>query len=94
LGWLLGPRLVGVPDDPTLLLAELDAWGRYDATEVAASVGCPTLVIGAERDRLFPPLATRQLAERLRSAEFVIAPGIAHSWPPEAVAGDISPFMG
>jgi pimeloyl-ACP methyl ester carboxylesterase len=94
LGWLLGPRLVGVPEDPTLLLAELDAWGRYDATEVAASVSCPTLVIGAERDRLFPPPATRQLAERLPSAEFVIEPGIAHSWPPGAAARHISPFLG
>ena len=94
LGWLLGPRLVGVPEDPTLLLAELDAWGRYDAAEVAAAVQCPTLVIGAERDRLFPPVATRQLAECVPSSELVIAPGIAHSWPPEAVARHISPFLG
>ena len=82
MGWLLGPHLVGVPEDPTVLLAELDAWGRYDATDVAASVTCPTLVIGAERDRLFPPIATRQLAQRLPSAELVTTPGIAHSWPP------------
>jgi pimeloyl-ACP methyl ester carboxylesterase len=94
MGWLLGPRFVGVPEDPTLLLAELDAWGRYDATAVAASVGCPTLVIGAEHDRLFPPPAARQLAERLPSAELVIAPGIAHSWPPDAVGRHISPFLG
>ena len=69
-------------------------WGRYDAVEVAGSVRCPTLVIGMERDRLFPPLATRQLAGRLPSAELVIAPGIAHSWPPEAVGEHISPFLG
>src|SRR6476620_6351406 len=35
LGWLLGPRLVGIPGDPTPLLTELDAWGRYDASEAA-----------------------------------------------------------
>ena len=28
------------------------------------------------------------------SAEFVIEPGIAHSWPPEATARHISPFLG
>jgi pimeloyl-ACP methyl ester carboxylesterase len=93
-GWLLGPRLVGVGDDPTLLLAELEAWGRYDADELASSVACPTLVIGTERDRLFPPASARQLAERIPSAKLVIVPGRAHMWPPDATAELISPFLG
>jgi pimeloyl-ACP methyl ester carboxylesterase len=93
-GWLLGPRLVGIPQDPTLLLAELDAWGRYDAADVASLVACPTLVIGTERDRLFPPAAVRALADRIPSAELVIVPGRAHGWPPDAIASHISPFLG
>jgi pimeloyl-ACP methyl ester carboxylesterase len=93
LGWLLGPRLDGVPDDPTLVLAQLTAWGSFDAAASARSISCPTLVIGTEHDRVFPPANVRELAERIPSARLVIAPGLAHSWPPDAMADHIAPFL-
>jgi len=93
LGFLLGPRLVGIPDDPTLIRAQLHAWGSYDGTDAAQSIKSPTLLIGGERDRGFPPVNVRELAERIPTAQLVIAPGIAHSWPPDAMGRHIAPFL-
>jgi 3-oxoadipate enol-lactonase len=93
LGWFLGPRLIGVPEDPTLVLAELGAWQRYDAEELLARVCCPTLVIGAEHDRLFTAAATRELGDRLQTATTVIMPRLAHDFPPGAIREHIAPFL-
>ncbi len=92
-GRLLGPRLVGIPSDPTLILSELDAWRRYDAHEVAPSISTPTLVIGTERDRLFPPSTTRELARLLPNGTAVVVPRLAHTWPKNAVSAHIAPFL-
>ena len=93
LGWLLGPRLIGIPEDPTLVLAELAAWERYDAEKLVSSVHCRTLVIGTQHDRMFTAAATRELGERLDSATTVIVPGLAHDFPPHAIREHIAPFL-
>ena len=93
LGWVLGPRLIGIPADPTLVLAELAAWERYDAESLVARVRCPTLVIGTQHDRLFTAAATRELGQRLATATTVIVPGLAHDFPPSAIGEHIAPFL-
>lgn len=93
LGWLLGPRLIGIPADPTLVLAELAAWGRYDAEHLVSRVSCPTLVIGTQHDRMFTAAATRELGQRLETATTVIVPGLAHDFPPDAIGKHIAPFL-
>lgn len=94
LGWLLGPRLVGIPQDPTLLLAELEAWAREDAGPLIEGIRCPTLVIGTERDPLFPPAETRAFAARLNEGTVIIVPGLAHSFPANALEAHVAPFLG
>ncbi len=93
LGWVLGPRLIGIPGDPTLVLAELAAWERYDAENLVSSVRCPTLVIGTQHDRMFTAAATRELGERLETATTVIVPGLAHDFPPDAIREHVTPFL-
>ena len=93
MGWTLGPMLVGIPDDPTQLLAELDAWTREDAEGFVERIHCPTLVIGTERDPVFPPESTRALAARLPNARLVIVPKLAHNFPLSAMGDEIAPFL-
>jgi pimeloyl-ACP methyl ester carboxylesterase len=93
LGWLLGPRLIGIPEDPTMLLAELAAWERYDAETLVTRVRCPTLVIGTQHDRMFTATATRELGQLLETATTVIVPGLAHDFPPDAIREHIAPFL-
>jgi pimeloyl-ACP methyl ester carboxylesterase len=93
LGWVLGPRLIGIPADPTLVLAELAAWERYDAEKLISSIRCPTLVIGAQHDRMFTAAATRELGERLETATTVIVPDLAHDFPADAIREHVAPFL-
>jgi pimeloyl-ACP methyl ester carboxylesterase len=93
MGWTLGPMLVGIPDDPTLLLAELDAWTRADADGLVERIRCPTLVIGTERDPVFPPASTRELAAGLSDTRVVIVPKLAHDFPLSAIRDEIAPFL-
>ncbi|HTE65471.1 MAG TPA: alpha/beta hydrolase [Candidatus Binatia bacterium] len=94
LGWLLGPRLAGIPDDPTLMLAELDAWKRVDADHLVSHVTCPTLVLAGDRDPVFPLVAARELADKLPDGKLIAMPRTAHDFPASAIADHISPFLG
>ena len=94
LGWLLGPRLVGIPNDPTLMLAELHAWQNVDATRLLSRVTCATLVIAGERDPAFPPDGARDLVDKLPNGTLVVLPNTAHDFPVSAIADHISPFLG
>ncbi|WP_239340439.1 alpha/beta fold hydrolase [Frankia sp. CiP3] len=45
-------------------------------------ISCPTLVVGGEKDMLFPPERTRELAERIPAAKMALLPA-AHVPPVE-----------
>jgi pimeloyl-ACP methyl ester carboxylesterase len=93
IGWLLGPRFVGIPSDPTLLVAELEAWMRVDATALLADVTSPTLVIGGAKDPVFPPGIVEPMARALPNASLVIMPGVAHDFPSRLMSDEIRPFL-
>jgi len=93
LGWLAGPRLLGVPADPTLMLAELQAWDTVDGGPLLDRIRCPTLVIGGADDPIFPPSGTRAMAGRLHDAVVVIEPKLAHDFPARLIADPIAPFL-
>jgi len=93
-GWLLGPRLVGIPSDTTLMLAELEAWRRVDADHLVSQVRCPTLVIAADLDPVFPLDGARKLVEQLPNGSLVVLPRTAHDFPVAAIAEHVSPFLG
>ena len=93
-GWLAGPRIVGIPSDPTQVLAELAAWQGHDAADLLSRITTPTLVIGTQRDQVFPESTVRELAARLPDASLVIVPRLAHWFPPHAIERHIAPFLG
>ena len=93
-GWLIGPHLIGVPRDPTMILVELSAWDASDARPLLSSVTSPTLVIGGAHDPVFPPEGARAMAAALPNARVVISPDVAHDFPRNAIADHVSPFLG
>jgi pimeloyl-ACP methyl ester carboxylesterase len=93
LGWLLGPRLMGIPSDPTLFLAELDAWLRVDAQPMLDRIESPTLIIGGAADQVFPPSITEATGHGIPNAMVTIVPGLAHDFPARLTADHIAPFL-
>jgi pimeloyl-ACP methyl ester carboxylesterase len=57
-------------------LAACDAF--RDAPAGAAGIGCPTLLVLGERDRLTPVRGGRALAGRMRDARIVVIPDCGH----------------
>lgn len=93
LGWLLGPRLVGIPSDPTLLLAELEAWRQVDAEPLLDRISCPTLIVGGADDPVFPPPITEAMGRGIRGATVAIMPRMAHDFPARLTSDHIAPFL-
>jgi len=76
--------------------ALLGALVELDLQPLLPRVSAPTLVVGAERDRIFPPDRSRALAHAIRGAALRIAPGAAHGFAvedPAAFAAVILPFL-
>lgn len=92
-GWSLGPRLFGVPSDPTIFLAEVDAWLRVDGESLPERISAPTLVLGGAEDMVFPPQITLELGRRIPDATVTIVPGLAHDFPAGLTDDYIAPFL-
>jgi pimeloyl-ACP methyl ester carboxylesterase len=92
-GWLLGPGLVGIPDDPTLMIAELDAWLRADGRSLVKEVSSPTLVLAGELDPVFPLEGAREFASQFAGGRLVVMPGTAHDFPASAIRDHVSSFL-
>ncbi len=60
--------------------ASCEALAGSQAVDPAA-IGCPTLLVTGDEDRVAPPDAVRDLGSRLRDARVVILPGCGH-WHP------------
>jgi pimeloyl-ACP methyl ester carboxylesterase len=94
IGWTIGPRLVPPPEDPTIVLSELEAWLAFDGMPIASSIVCPALVIGTDRDPVFTPNYASDLAAHIPQGRAVIIPRLGHDFPPTAIEEHISPFLG
>jgi pimeloyl-ACP methyl ester carboxylesterase len=93
IGWTVGPRVSPPPDDPTIVLSELEAWRAFDGTRLAPFVACPTLVIGTQLDPVFEPNYANDLATRIAQGQAVTIPGLGHASPSTAIEEHISPFL-
>jgi pimeloyl-ACP methyl ester carboxylesterase len=93
IGWTLGPMVVGVPRDPTPMLAELDAWLRVDASPLLPLITVPTLVLAGGKDPEFPPAITEAMGRGLPDAEVVVFPDMAHGFPGRLMRDHIAPFL-
>jgi pimeloyl-ACP methyl ester carboxylesterase len=64
---------------PGVLANDLAASEAYEgATQAAARVDCPTLLLLGGADRMTPPKGAAPLAEALANAETVVLPGTGH----------------
>jgi pimeloyl-ACP methyl ester carboxylesterase len=48
--------------------------GLYRPISYAEKVNCPTLVIGAEKDTLFPPTGPKKMADKMKKATYIGMP--------------------
>jgi 3-oxoadipate enol-lactonase len=74
----------------------LDALDDLDLRPELARVRCPTLVLGAELDRTFPPTASRALVASLLDATLEIVEGAGHAVvveAPDRVAEILESFL-
>ncbi len=67
--------------------ALLSAMEQLDLRPVLPRIEAPTLVVGAEQDRIFPVDRSRALAAAIRDADLRIVPGAPHGWVGEDPAG-------
>ena len=77
LGELFGRDLA---DSPPIVMQQLRAMGRYDASEKLAQLhGLPTLVVSAEHDGIAQPKYGRALAAGIPGARYVEIPDAGHA---------------
>jgi len=77
LGELFGRDLA---DSPAIVMQQLRAMGRYDASERLSHLnGIPTLVVSAEHDCIARPKYGRALAAAIPGARYVEIPGAGHA---------------
>jgi pimeloyl-ACP methyl ester carboxylesterase len=93
LGWLLGPRLMGVPSDPTPFLAELEAWLEADRELPLERITSLTLIVGGANDPVFPPEILKATGRQLSNATVTIVPNLAHDFPARLTNDYIAPFL-
>lgn len=68
----------------------------FDSRERLGAITAPTLVVVGERDPLFPPERSTELAEGIGGAEIVVLEGGAHGFTieiPEAFNGTVLSFL-
>jgi pimeloyl-ACP methyl ester carboxylesterase len=59
---------------------------RNDSRDLLAGIACPTLVIGAELDKVAPPALSQEMAAAVAGAELHLLPGTGHMAPVEQPA--------
>lgn len=69
-------------DQPTIVMEQLRAMSRYDASRRLSSLaGIPSLVVSAELDRIALPAFGRELASALPRSRYVELAGAGHAAP-------------
>jgi pimeloyl-ACP methyl ester carboxylesterase len=62
----------------SIAAAALGMAGRADSTDLLPGIFVPTLVLSSEKDTLIPPDVTREMAEAIPNARFVMLTGAGH----------------
>jgi pimeloyl-ACP methyl ester carboxylesterase len=69
---------------PEILAAQIKALlGRADATPVARSIRCPTLILTGRSDKVGPPSVHREMAALIPRSKLVIVEDCGHMAPME-----------
>ena len=73
--WLFGKGMFGSPDSPSDGLVEIEAEDKHNFKEHLADIEAHTLVIGGEKDFLYP---IRETAEGIPNARLILYKGAGH----------------
>lgn len=90
-------RAVLMRFDPAAFVAACRALEQVDLRAALPVITNPTLVLVGELDAATPLDLARELAERIKGAQFVMLPGCGHCPPleqPDAFLAAIGPFLG
>ena len=75
---------VGKPKSYDRFLANARAILDFDAGEAIGKIGCPTLIIGGEEDKIVGAQASRELQEGIPGSRLYLYPGLGHGAYEEA----------
>jgi pimeloyl-ACP methyl ester carboxylesterase len=75
--WLSAPLMH--PEDPSDMLAVIDAEDRFDAAPLLHHITAPTLIVAGDRDRSYTPELFRETAEGIPRARLRLYPGKGHA---------------
>ena len=75
---------MGDTDDFERFLIQAWACLQHDAYEELAKIKCPTLVIGADQDRVLEGESSKEISERISGSELVMYEGYGHGVYEEA----------
>lgn len=76
-------QMILTADPRGVASAQLGMAERRDSEDVLATINVPTLVIVGEDDALAPPAEMREIASKIKGAQFVVLPGVGHMPPVE-----------
>ena len=74
----------GKPKSFRRFLIQAESCVTHDAYDRLPDIGCPTLVIGGEEDRIVTAQASREIAERIPGSRLVMYDGLGHALYEEA----------
>jgi pimeloyl-ACP methyl ester carboxylesterase len=89
------PVFTPVPEDPAGMVAMLMAEDGFDLESRLAEITAPTLLVGGELDRFYPPDLVRLTAAGIPGARLQLHPGRSHSGVLRAsgLFGDVLAFL-
>jgi len=70
--WLAGPLFIKRDSDPSDMIATIIAEDAFDLGDRLGEISAPTLVIGGDRDRFYPPKLFRETAQEIPDARLVL----------------------
>ena len=83
--WVLGASTALLRRCPgEILHRDFAVCDEWDGPSYASKVSAPTLVIAGEHDRMTPPAAGREMAQRIAGASYELLPDSGHMLPVEA----------
>lgn len=95
MAWLASPLMAwGAPDDPSEMLALLEAEEGHDFTPRLGEIRAPTLVLSGELDPFCGAALAEETAAGIPQGRAIIYPGLGHGVRGPAVERDLVAFLG
>ncbi len=88
-----GKSILGKPDDPSDLVATIEAEDRHNFKERLSEIKAPTLVVAGENDPFYSATLFRETSEGIPGSKLIIYEGMGHPASGEQFAKDLREFL-